>query len=434
MKRGFLLGSSQGKRRGLGASATFKALDVIPSTSELNPAEKAKEKADTILGPHNNQTQSVPSASITVTPPIRVSVDRKKWEGVNIILTFLPLKESLKTFEEYMAGCTVCALYPGVKESILALPSFPCRPKVSPLASMNTWNITSAPGFGLGMFAVRHISHGEVIEDERPLLIAPALLPDDRIFKALVEQKMPEAYRHLFYELHNCKGDTMTREQGIIATNAVGVPDLPGNSEEDQMLAVLMNISRINHSCTPNAEYRWELSSFTFQLRALKSIRPGEQITISYTELYHQRDIRRESLREWSFTCQCPACSLTGAASCEDDTRRALVGESIQTLKEGLQAWLKDITQRLPDNDIIEKGKKVVQMMEETGALGGDWWSNAVSVVCMAYIALGDRENAKEWATRCAVASLVKEGNEGKWAEWSKNPEKSPIWRMRAKK
>ena len=72
------------------------------------------------------------------------------------------------------------------------------------------------------------------------------------------------------------------------------------------------NQSKINHSCKPNAEIRFEHSNNILQVVALRAISSEEEITISYLdecEINRSRHSRQKYLQEnYLFLCECEKC------------------------------------------------------------------------------------------------------------------------------
>lgn len=65
----------------------------------------------------------------------------------------------------------------------------------------------------------------------------------------------------------------------------------------------------MNHSCNPEAYWSLNSESGLMQTRAITSISPGEEITISYCGLLLTTAGRRKVLLEkWCFVCQCSRC------------------------------------------------------------------------------------------------------------------------------
>jgi len=68
-----------------------------------------------------------------------------------------------------------------------------------------------------------------------------------------------------------------------------------------------------NHSCDPNAIVGFIRG--VLHVRAMRAIRPGDEVLISYTELYRPVRLRHDALDEKKgFRCGCPKC-LTDAAA-----------------------------------------------------------------------------------------------------------------------
>lgn len=70
--------------------------------------------------------------------------------------------------------------------------------------------------------------------------------------------------------------------------------------------------SKINHSCSPNAEITFPKGNHTLEIRAVKDINAGEEICISYLEecqLERSRHSRQRFLQEnYIFLCECEKC------------------------------------------------------------------------------------------------------------------------------
>ena len=79
---------------------------------------------------------------------------------------------------------------------------------------------------------------------------------------------------------------------------------------------IYVQLSRINHSCNPNAVI--QTNSETQRLVAATTIAEGEEITISYLGLflYAERHVRRHILQQAKyFICACPRCCSSSSSS-----------------------------------------------------------------------------------------------------------------------
>jgi len=113
----------------------------------------------------------------------------------------------------------------------------------------------------------------------------------------------------------------------IIASNGFNVT---GSESLDLVVGVFPSISLLNHSCQPNVEYTKDILTLiegdesstdiekkprkivSLRVRALRTIKQGEEVCTSYIPLYMFADHleRREKLRKgWCFECDCPSCS-----------------------------------------------------------------------------------------------------------------------------
>ena len=79
--------------------------------------------------------------------------------------------------------------------------------------------------------------------------------------------------------------------------------------------ALLSLICCMNHSCRPNCEVRWVdglgiNSPLVAELVALEPIPAGGELFQSYVRVENTTvEERREKLKEYGFTCQCPLCA-----------------------------------------------------------------------------------------------------------------------------
>ena len=97
-------------------------------------------------------------------------------------------------------------------------------------------------------------------------------------------------------------------------TDAMG--DLHGN-------ALYALSSLINHACQPNAY--WFIWGDLMVIRAFRSMKKGEEITISYVPSTLSFSDRRKLLTKWGFECQCVMCnaeSTEGLKTCLDRASR----------------------------------------------------------------------------------------------------------------
>ncbi|KAK3823226.1 MAG: hypothetical protein J3Q66DRAFT_397689 [Benniella sp.] len=162
--------------------------------------------------------------------------------------------------------------------------------------------ILDTPDKGKGMFATKSIERGTLILSETPLLYIGDSTP---VMNRLAVSSLNSGERGLFHSLYNAfSKESADKDGGIIQTNAI--PLKPGAQE----YAVYRNISRINHSCVPNASHTWDPKSKKGSIYAIKDIPAGKEILLNYIELRTMLADRERVLQHlFQFTCHCELCT-----------------------------------------------------------------------------------------------------------------------------
>lgn len=190
----------------------------------------------------------------------------------------------------------------------------------------------AAAGKGMGIFAARDVQVGERILAEAPLArwtIAKNQPSHVRLksFAAVVEG-MSSARREAFFSLsqaehHHAQQRTM---MGTWLTNALPIEYEDGNDEHDTG-AIFATICRLNHACAPNCHHEWNAALGMETVHAIRPIRKGEELSISYLlPAGRPRAERQARLREqFGFSCGCAMCAVPdGMASRSDACQRAI--------------------------------------------------------------------------------------------------------------
>lgn len=148
----------------------------------------------------------------------------------------------------------------------------------------------------------RKIRRGHIFLSEAPLLQCPANEdPSPRAFRTLSASS-----QRAFLALHNCHDKLGPRQlrsttvRGIWHTNRV----VAGDSD-----AVFETVCRLRHSCRPNASLSWDPDAGRMEVRALKGLRLGEEVTVAYVDCNAPLKERRKRLEPWGFVCVCIRCA-----------------------------------------------------------------------------------------------------------------------------
>jgi len=228
--------------------------------------------------------------------------------------------------------------------------------------------VVADPRTGFGCFAVEKIKMGILVSKEKPVLyVDPAQREKDRSIIHTKNQKLPttdeakgnienvldmvrvvESFSILSEsdkkEFLNLK-DWDEPHENIEDSNAfqqhfnmlekslnVGLDNIPFETVKKVARiyktntfynGVCLKTSRFNHSCRPNAENFWNRATGTRDVRAIKTILKGEEITTVYGSECLPMKERKQFLRKnWNFDCSCQTCELKDKDLETDDNRR----------------------------------------------------------------------------------------------------------------
>jgi hypothetical protein len=125
------------------------------------------------------------------------------------------------------------------------------------------------------------------------------------------------------------------------------------------------------------------------ELRAMRDIKAGEELTTYYNDPASPAADRQKELLPYGFQCTCVAC-LNPAFS---DPRRAEVYKATAHKKTEFQSWVHSTS--LSDDFLLKRVLKEIKLAEEEGLefqLLGPY-----QMMVMCYEALGDETNVVEW-------------------------------------
>jgi len=176
------------------------------------------------------------------------------------------------------------------------------------------WKIRYNAEKGHEMFAAEDIPKGKRIIAEKPLMKAQSFPASEEQLQAEFD-KLSAKDKRAFQQLHSAHiPEDTTWLQSRFYTNSVTWND--GS-------ATFILISRINHSCIPNASFSYNASLNMETVHAFKNIKKGEEITISYILPYATKEERNATLRaRYGFSCKCEACEPTSQVWRNSATRR----------------------------------------------------------------------------------------------------------------
>ncbi|RDW59127.1 hypothetical protein BP5796_12051 [Coleophoma crateriformis] len=207
--------------------------------------------------------------------------------------------------------------------------------KTLPQTIPPNYKMKEIPGKGIGLEATHDIKQGQLIMAD-----TPSLMVDSRIFKWLPAKErrllqtaavehLPEAHQAAIMQLTPHVDTTGMPKDEIVGKIALVnsfdvIPDLLDPVREE-LFTLFPNISRFNHDCRPNAAYRFNHETMTHNVRALRDIVPGEELTLTYTNPSLSRKDRQDRLRLWGFECACDLCMQEESQAAESDGRIAQI-------------------------------------------------------------------------------------------------------------
>ena len=320
-------------------------------------------------------------------------------------------------------------------------------------AETSCLRVKNVRGKGKGCVAARAVPRGELVARERALLVMPRTCLSPQQFVNDATNKMMPNQRAAFFALHNCNLADLNDALSIISTNSFLIPGVPGHNV--LYSAVFETFSRLNHrcrapisfrrlpstnkrgagSCCPNAMFRWDRDTFSGEIRALRPISTGEEVTISYFQgimgpaaVTHER--QKFLLECYNFKCACPVCGQPSKVRNRSDEERPIIFKHVTDIgmnyREMMEDWVTeegDDRARLPNYlHAVEEGLDREMIFDPT------YWIHLARAIVVTRCALGEAKAARKWAGRAAQHMRAATGSDGGWDTIAKEPEKCEWW------
>ncbi|KAH7092354.1 hypothetical protein FB567DRAFT_588641 [Paraphoma chrysanthemicola] len=208
------------------------------------------------------------------------------------------------------------------------------------------YEVRAIPDKGYGCFALKPIKRGIRILAEGPLLVVPIadylhsdiqkafdeLSPeqqqlyftlhsnhgqDPKNWPGQIHESVPAHERQRILEQHNARVGKEPSLISIFQTNCM---------EMNKGAAIFPNAARFNHSCNPNACFTWNEAIGKETIHIMNDVDAGDEITLSYCDMMHEKTLRAYELKHYGFVCDCRACagdaSADGSFAAESAERR----------------------------------------------------------------------------------------------------------------
>ncbi|KAF8876949.1 hypothetical protein BD779DRAFT_1559072 [Infundibulicybe gibba] len=241
--------------------------------------------------------------------------------------------------------------------------------------------IKEAPGMGLGAFALCDLSMGDLILAERPLLVIPAAVPLEDMSGYATELQARTAILNRWDETLKASLRRMSPENQrsymALANNYAG--------QASMYSIVCNNLSRVNHSCSPNTDRRFDVDTFSLRLYACRDIKKDEQLFLTYyPALLDPHQERQRDLAVYGFTCNCQSCE-DGEASDRRRKRIAFLQEQWQESKS------------LSGTQMLETISMLIELIKQEGIESIELYGHCMQTMSGTCISLGDEAGATRY-------------------------------------
>lgn len=193
--------------------------------------------------------------------------------------------------------------------------------------------ITPIPGKGMGVRAKKGFKRGEVIMSEKPVCIVnknPESMTEEEVETSI--RTLSVAEQAEFRSLADGAKPWFTPMVRKYSANG-----FYHDGVEPVTFCICLKMSRLNHSCVPNAVWSWHTVKCHYEVRATVDIPAGEEISICYFNgvhsLYDAAERAAYIARVYNFKCDCRACQPTDFGRCSDLRRKLL--SQLKLLREG---------------------------------------------------------------------------------------------------
>ncbi|KAF1837754.1 SET domain-containing protein [Decorospora gaudefroyi] len=272
---------------------------------------------------------------------------------------------------------------------------------------MGMWEIDKAgSGKGKGLFATNDVAG--IFAGEKVIVQTPALFVDKALMGtpstarrqfvlAKAVEQLPETTRKMVRILHANRDGSV---EDVVTTNGVSV-EWPWVDENPKLFALIPEVARINHACRPNTSWRFDDYTLSFEIFALRDIKPGEEITRSYGFERQPHAQRLESLREnHGFTCACRLCTAN-ATTIEASNRRLTQIADLKAVLPTSQSDIPQLIGLLPDLISLLEEEELVDELQLYEEILAYTWSS-----------FGIEDRARYWAGRASQHWAVMAGRE----------------------
>lgn len=153
-------------------------------------------------------------------------------------------------------------------------------------------------------------------------------------------------------------------------------------------------------SCSPNTTHYWDMPSFSMQLRAVRDIGKGQEITTQYCELNVPFPLRQRKLARYGFGCGCDSCLYPNTS----DSRRLKCAAAV--VRHGFaKNWSRDLEP--PKVTAVKPLLETFDLLLQEGLECTGMYGFMLFLLMKTYAARGDVAKTKEFAGKYSVWRLA---------------------------
>jgi hypothetical protein len=209
---------------------------------------------------------------------------------------------------------------------------------------------------------------------------------------------LPKDSQRAYLSLHNNFVGEKSPLSNIVRSN--GYPLGPGSD----IGGVFALISRINHSCKPNAKHSWNATLGKQTVYAIRPIVAGQEFSLSYLQGGTFAERQHELRSAFRFTCSCELCSLPASERAESDARI----ERARSLTDAMGDWK---ACRSNPKRVLADGRELLRVYREEDIVpGDDRLANVYWDLFQVSGMHGDAARARAFAEEYAALKRVGEG------------------------
>ncbi|KAI1133680.1 hypothetical protein F5Y10DRAFT_3446 [Nemania abortiva] len=271
-------------------------------------------------------------------------------------------------------------------------------PEIASRPGHGKTRIVEIPGKGRGLVATRAIRRGERIMAARPALLAHRDafmdLPLEDIYSLMdmAVNSLPKPRKESYLAQAGTMGGHKITD--ILFTNSFQVAL---GDHDGFYYGNFPDVSIFNHDCRPNLAFFID-QNLTHYTHAVRDIKPGEELTISYLDGLQVRSIRQERMQNsLGFSCGCSHCTLPKKESDASDDRLLAISQ--------IEKELSDFNGKTPSSVTIEEYVSLYRKERLEYKM-----AEAYTLAALNYNLLGKAGMAKKYARLSVEAALLESG------------------------